>query len=444
MDNRSLYTPLKEEGLTTLKIRYDWRSGKDYMYAAKEWDADIKWSDYNRTFYMESLLTNDDIRLNDKETRELYRKYGLADYLEEVLDLLRNGRYFGLDCYYNSQKDWRFTANIHTYTPGLENFEQCIYTGGIRRHEKDEPEISVLIDGLNLARAETHKHIASGLSYGGGKITVQAEQIDLNNKDELGFIAYALNKVRFFTGPDMNYPVELADALHEYTRYINGGLKNNPLGPSGDPTAWGVEHALREAVKIKFGQDDLRGLTVAVMGLGAVGYPQAGYLIGDGADLIVSDLDSGRIKALKAEYPDAHIESSDDILNAEADILCPCAIGGFLNEEVIDNLKVKMVFGAANNQLAAKTIEEEIELAKRLDARGILYEECWVHNIGGVMSGAEMHMFEDKADKQALMDKVAKKCTEMTRTNMKEAMEKGITPTENAYDSVESRIFPED
>ena len=72
----------------------------------------------------------------------------------------------------------------------------------------------MLIDGLNLARAETHKHIASGLSYGGGKITVQAEQIDLNNKDELGFIAYALNKVRFFTGPDMNYPVELADALH--------------------------------------------------------------------------------------------------------------------------------------------------------------------------------------------------------------------------------------
>ena len=185
-------------------------------------------------------------------------------------------------------------------------------------------------------------------------------------------------------------------------------------------------------------------MRLCIMGLGAVGYPQAGYLIADGADLIVADYDSSRIDALKAEYPNANIEATDDILKAEADILCPCAIGGFLNEDVIDNLKVKMVFGAANNQLAAKTIEEEIELAKRLDARGILYEECWVHNIGGVMSGAEMHMFEDKADKQALMDKVAVKCSEMTRVNMKEAAEKGITPTQNAYDSVESRIFPED
>lgn len=37
MDTRSLYTPLREEGLTTLKIRYDWKTDKGYMYAAKEW-----------------------------------------------------------------------------------------------------------------------------------------------------------------------------------------------------------------------------------------------------------------------------------------------------------------------------------------------------------------------------------------------------------------------
>ena len=60
---RSLYYPLKEEGLTTLKIRYDYRTGKDYMWAAKEWDPDIKWSEFNRTFYLESLLTDDDIGL---------------------------------------------------------------------------------------------------------------------------------------------------------------------------------------------------------------------------------------------------------------------------------------------------------------------------------------------------------------------------------------------
>lgn len=440
---RSLYYPLKMEGLTTLKIRYDYRTGKDYMWAAKEWDPDIKWSEFNRTFYLESLLTNDDIRLNDKETRVLFDKYGLTDYLEEVMNLLRKGRYFGLDCIYNSQKDWRFTANIHSYIMGMENFEQCIYTGGIRRHEMDEPEIEVLIDGLNLARAESHKHVSAGLHYGGGKITVQADPVNLDDKDELGFLAFALGKVRFFTGPDMRYPVELADALHEYTRYINGGTKSNPIGPSGDPTAWGVECALREAVKFQFGKDDLKGMKVAVMGLGAVGFPQAEYLLADGAELIVCDLEESVIKELKDKHPDAKIEevSLDEILTAKADILCPCAIGGFINEDVINSLNVKMVFGAANNQLAATNIEEEIALAEKLAARGILYQECWVQNIGGVMSGAEMHMYEDKADKKALMDKVEKVCSEITRKNLAEAKEKGITPTENAYNSVEDRIY---
>lgn len=440
---RSLYYPLKEEGLTTLKIRYDYRTGKDYMWAAKEWDPDIKWSEFNRTFYLESLLTDDDIRLNDKETRALYEKYGLSDYLEEVLNLLRKGRYFGLDCIYNSQKDWRFTANIHSYVMGMENFEQCIYTGGIRRHEMDEPEIEVIIDGLNLARAESHKHVSAGLPYGGGKITVQADQVNLEDKDELGFLAYALGKVRFFTGPDMRYPVELANALHEYTRYINGGTEKNPIGPSGDPTAWGVECAMKEAVKFLWNKDTLEGLTVAVMGLGAVGFPQAEYLISDGADLIVCDLDETVIQQLKDKHPDAKIEAVglDEILTVEADILCPCAIGGFINEDVINNLKVKMVFGAANNQLAATNIEEEIVLAKKLADRGILYQECWVHNIGGVMSGAEMHLYEEHADKQKLMDKVAKVCSDITRKNLAEAAELGITPTENAYNSVENRIY---
>ncbi len=443
MDQRSLYTPLKEEGLTTLIIRYDYKTGKDYMTAAKEWEKDIRWEDYGKTFYTESLLTRDDIRLNDAQTRQLFRKYGLEDYLEEVLDLLRAGKYFGLDCYYNAQKDWRFTANIHTYRLGHHNFEHCIYTGGIRRHEKDEPEIDVLIDGLNLARAESHKHVMAGLHYGGGKITVQAEQVNLEAKDELGFLAYALDKVRFFTGPDMRYPVELADVLTQYTPYINGGTVNNPIGASGDPTAWGTEAAMKEAAEFLWGSPSLKGRTVAVMGLGAVGFPQAGYLIQDGAQLIVADPDHSRIDALREMYPDAGIREAapEEILSVRADILCPCAIGGILDAQAIDRLNVAMVFGAANNQLAAKTIEEEIALADRIAARGILYEECWVHNIGGVISGAVMHTDGEKADRAALMERVKETCASKTRENLREAKEKGITPTQNAYEKVESLIY---
>lgn len=440
---RSLYEPLAKEGLTTLKLRYDYRTDKEYLTAAKEWEPDIDWSQYNSTFYAESMLTEDDIRLSNKQTRALFEKYGLTDYLEEIFELLRKGRFFGLDCFYNAQKDMRFTANLHSFVLGKNNKDHAIYTGGIRRHEKDEPEIEVIIDGLNLGRAQSHKNVASDLPYGGGKITVQADPVDLNDKNELGFLAYALDRVRFFTGPDMRYPVELADAMAPFTVYIAAGLQNNPIGPSGDPTAWGVKAAMKEAVKFQFGKDSLEGLKVAVMGLGAVGFPQAGYLIEDGAKLIVCDMDPEAVNRLREKYPDADIEvtGTDEILQVEADILCPCAVGGFLTEEVIDHLKVKMVFGAANNQLHATNKEEEIALAERLKKRGILYQECWVQNIGGVMSGAVMYRDGIKADRPSLMKKIEKICAERTRTNLKEAEELGITPTENAYRSVENRIY---
>ncbi len=440
---KSLFDPLRDEGLTTLKLRYDYRTDKEYIVAAKEWDADIKWSNFNKTFYADSLLTENDIYLNNKETRALYAQHGLTDYLAQVFDLLRKGKFFGLDCYYNKQKDMRFTANLHCIVLGINNKDHATYTGGIRRHDMDEPEIEVIIDGLNLGRAQSHKNVASNIPYGGGKITVQANPVDLNDKEELGFLAFALDRVKFFTGPDMRYPIELADAMAEFSAYITAG-PSNKIGSSGTPTAIGVTAALKQAVKFHFGKENLKGFKVAVMGLGSVGFPQAEYLIEDGADeLIVCDIDPAAVKSLKDKYPAKKISVVDvnEILAVDADILCPCAIGGFLTEEVIGKLKFKMVFGGANNQLHASNKQEELRLAKLLADRGILYQECWVQNIGGVMAGEEMYTKGDKADKAALFARVAKVCAEFTWKNLNEAKALGITPTENAYNSVENQIY---
>lgn len=442
MTSESLFTPLRDEGLTSLKLRYDYRTDKEYITSSKEWDQDIVWTDFNKTFYADSLLTQDDIYCNNKQTRELYAKYGLTDYLAKVFDYLRQGRFFGLDCYYYAKKDMRFTANLHSIVLGLNNKDHATYTGGIRRHDMDEPEIEVIIDGLNLGRAQSHKNVASQIPYGGGKITVHANPVDLNDTEELGFLSFALDRVKFFTGPDMRYPIELADAMAPWSAYITAG-PSNPIGSSGPPTAAGTMVAMKEAVKFHFGRDDLKGMKVAVMGLGSVGMAQAELLIAESADLIVADIDPAAVKALRDKFLQAKIESVDvkDILNVEADILCPCALGGFLTEEVIGKLKFKMVFGAANNQLHAANRDEEIRLATLLADRGILYQECWVHNIGGVMSGHEMYTKGAAADKTALLERVRPVCAEITRKNLAEAKAKGITPTENAYLSVESRIY---
>lgn len=86
---RSLCTPMKAEGLTTLKIRYDWKKDQFWMEAMKQWEQDLDFSKYNKEFYVESILTEDVVYLNTKQVRALYKKYDLEDYLDEILDLIR-------------------------------------------------------------------------------------------------------------------------------------------------------------------------------------------------------------------------------------------------------------------------------------------------------------------------------------------------------------------
>ena len=102
---------MKAEGLTTLKIRYDWKKDQFWMEAMKQWEQDLDFSKYNKEFYVESILTEDVVYLNTKQVRALYKKYDLEDYLDEILDLIRQGRHFGIECYYNDKYNIRFMCH---------------------------------------------------------------------------------------------------------------------------------------------------------------------------------------------------------------------------------------------------------------------------------------------------------------------------------------------
>jgi len=64
----------------------------------------------------------------------------------------------------------------------------------------------------------------------------------------------------------------------------------------------------------------------------------------------------------------------------EANIFAPCALGGIINDETIPQLKVDIVAGGANNQLA------EERHGDMLEARGITYAPDYVINAGGLVN----------------------------------------------------------
>ena len=122
----------------------------------------------------------------------------------------------------------------------------------------------------------------------------------------------------------------------------------------------------------------LEGRSVAVVGLGRVGGKLARLLAGEGASLVVADVDEGK-RALADELG-ARWTDPDSALIAEVDVLAPCALGGVLNDDTVPELHCRVVAGAANNQLAADAI------AVQLADRAIVWAPDFVANAGGIIN----------------------------------------------------------
>lgn len=440
---RSLFIPLREEKLTTMRIRYDFKTGIVRLYAAKEWEEDFDFAKYNHEWWIDGIYTDDARYLNTKEVWAIFEKYGQKEYLEEVIDLLRAGKHFGIDIYYYEKYDIRFMMNEHSRKLGLLNKSHSIMAGGIRRHSYDEPEIDVIIDGLNLGRGMSFKNIAGHLPFGGCKATVTMDELDLDNMEIMGFLAFALDSCRDMTGPDMNFPVEMSDVMIEqgYSMQYTGGVKAK-TGPTGTPTAYGVYLALLEAIDFQEGAHSVEGKTAALMGLGAVGWYMAEHLLKGGVSkLTIADINEDTVKRFIDEHPGYNIDSCpvSEVLYQDVDILSPCAIGGIFDDESISKLKCKYIYGSSNNGLKASSQEEEIRLAKLIADKGILYTVEWWHNTAGVICGAEEYLYD--GDEESLRKKVEDIMSANAKLALNGAKEAGITPTEFVYRYCENLLY---
>lgn len=84
------------------------------------------------------------------------------------------------------------------------------------------------------------------------------------------------------------------------------------------------------------------GLTVALQGLGHVGYDYARRLHAAGAKLVVADIDQAALKRAQDELG-AEVVGIDAIYDVQADIYAPCALGATLNPDTLSRLKAKIV-----------------------------------------------------------------------------------------------------
>ena len=95
-----------------------------------------------------------------------------------------------------------------------------------------------------------------------------------------------------------------------------------------------------------------------------MGLPLAKLLAEAGMKIVAADTDEARLGEASREIGAIQVVSPDQILSWQCDLLAPCAIGGVLDADSIDRLRCQLVYGSANNQLAAVSQQEEIALAE--------------------------------------------------------------------------------
>jgi leucine dehydrogenase len=253
--------------------------------------------------------------------------------------------------------------------------------GGTRMwNYKTEEE--ALIDVLRLSKGMTYKASASGLNLGGGKAVIIGDP--KTQKTEGLFRAFGrfVNSLngRYITAEDVGTTVREMEFVFMETSWVTGIPK--AFGGSGDPspyTAHGVLMGIKAAVKEKLATDSLKGVRIAVQGLGNVGHHLVEYLAKEGALLTVTDIDAAKTSKTAAQF-NAKSVGPDEITSVECDVFSPCAMGAVVNDASIGQIKAKIVCGGANNQLA------EPRHGDMLREMGILYAPDYVTNAGGLMN----------------------------------------------------------
>jgi leucine dehydrogenase len=238
-----------------------------------------------------------------------------------------------------------------------------------------------LVDVLRLSRGMTYKAAAAGLNLGGGKAVIIGDS--KKDKSEELFRAFgryveSLGGL-YITAEDVGTGTEDMEVIHHETRWVTGLPPE--LGGGGDPspvTAFGTLQGIKAAVQ-HLGQDSLRGRSVAIQGLGSVGYHLAKFLRDEGAKVFGADIDAGATEKARQELG-VEIVPTGEILEVECDVVAPCALGAVINDESIPRLRCRIVAGAANNQLA------EDRHGQALHDRGILYAPDYVINAGGLIN----------------------------------------------------------
>lgn len=302
--------------------------------------------------------------------------------------------------------------------------------GGCRMYNYSS-DAAALDDVLRLSRGMTYKSALAGLPLGGGKSVIIGDPSTLKTRELLLAFGDFIESLggRYVTAEDSGTTVADMKTIGERTRCVSGVTSQQRFG--GDPspyTAYGVYCGIRAALRFQRDSDNLKGLRVAIQGVGAVGRYLAERLLRQGAEVIVADVNKDNLA--RAEKLGARIVAPEEILSVRCDVFAPCAMGAIINDNTVSSLRTDIVAGAANNQLATA------HQAELLQQRGILYAPDFVINAGGIIDVYYQQRGGSSEQSEAHVERIAE-----TLMNIFVRAEAESKPTHAVAESMAEAVF---
>ncbi len=291
---------------------------------------------------------------------------------------------------------------------------------------------SALDDVTRLSRGMTFKNALGGIPFGGGKAVIIADPKTQKSDALLRAFGRAVESLGglYYTAEDSGVTEHDLDIVRTETKFVAGLAKAGKGGNPSPFTARGVFRGIKAAVRFKLGRDSLSGVSVAVLGVGAVGMALCEMLHDAGARLVVADVNEAAVAETVRRFG-AQAVRSEDCVAAEVDIFAPCALGGAINAPTLPLLRAGIVAGAANNQLATPDMDAA------LHARGVLYAPDYVINAAGVISvGLEILNAWDADDLARRIDRIGDTLTAIFERGAREGRPTGAIADAMAMDVI--------
>ncbi|MFH1864410.1 MAG: Glu/Leu/Phe/Val dehydrogenase dimerization domain-containing protein [Candidatus Eisenbacteria bacterium] len=336
----------------------------------------------------------------------------------KIFDRMKNRGHEQLVFCLNKPTGLRAIIAIHDTTLGTS-------VGGTRLMEYEREE-DAIVDALRLSEISTFQSASFDSDMGGGAAVLMTEEGQ--ETDEAYFRAFG-RFIEGLKGLFVAYPaLGTTDRDFRYVRRETSSIA--PMEGSHEITAVGVLWGMKACVRELTGNKSLKGVHVAVQGVGDVGRLLVDELAREEARITVTDIRYDALKVLQDRHPDVEIVRPEEILGLDCFVLSPCAVGRILNDETIPKLKCKVVAGAASDLL------EEPRHADALKERGILYAPDFV------IGGAELYQTEPEladAPRERLLEE-ARRVYDVVAAIVTRAKKEGTTPYRVAVAAAARRV----